>query len=154
MSTQISAYRRVASLYKWDYQKAEMALADALEQLNRLRRTCHKLDAEIDALLESGAGTPAAFDTSMREAVLRLVAELNGKLAAYRQAYDAQILLVLDLRKALMMAQVRKDKSLEKHREAVTLHRLARSAKEVEELTDVYAANLFRSQVAATAGRG
>ena len=65
MSTQISAYRRVASLYKWDYQKAEMALADAMAQLNRLRRTCHKLDAEIDALLESGAGTPAAFDTSM-----------------------------------------------------------------------------------------
>jgi chromosome segregation ATPase len=154
MSTQISAYRRVASLYKWDYQKAEMALADAMAQLNRLRRTCHKLDAEIDALLESGAGTPAAFDTSMREAVLRLVAELNGKLAAYRQAYDAQILVVLDLRKALMMARVRKDKSLEKHREAVSLHRLARSAKEVEELTDVYAANLFRSQVAATAGRG
>ena len=118
MSTQISAYRRVASLYKWDYQKAEMALADAMAQLNRLRRTCHKLDAEIDALLDSGAGTPAAFDTSMREAVLRLVAELNGKLAAYRQAYDAQILVVLDLRKALMMAQVRKDKSLEKHREA------------------------------------
>lgn len=153
MSTQISAYRRVASLYKWDYQKAEMALADAMAQLNRLRRTCHKLDAEIDALLESGAGTPAAFDTSMREAVLRLVAELNGKLAAYRQAYDAQILVVLDLRKALMMAQVRKDKSLEKHREAVSLHRQARSAKDVEELTDVYAANLFRSQVAATAGR-
>lgn len=154
MSTQISAYRRVASLYKWDYQKAEMALADAMAQLNRLRRTCHKLDAEIDALLESGTGTPAAFDTSMREAVLRLVAELNGKLAAYRQAYDAQILVVLDLRKALMMARVRKDKSLEKHREAVSLHRLARSAKEVEELTDVYAANLFRSQVATAAGRG
>jgi polar amino acid transport system ATP-binding protein len=38
MSTELRGYRRVASLYKWDYQKAEMALADAMEELNRLRR--------------------------------------------------------------------------------------------------------------------
>jgi hypothetical protein len=32
MSTELRGYRRVASLYKWDYQKAEMALADAMEE--------------------------------------------------------------------------------------------------------------------------
>ncbi len=149
MSVQLGGYRRVASLYKWDYQKAEMALADAMEELNRLRRSCHKLDAAIDGLLD-GDGA-ALLDGGLREGVLRLAFELNAKLDVYRKAYDAQIVVVLDLRKQLMMAKVRKDKSHEKHRTAVAELWQARAAKQVEELSDVYVANLVRRRAGHTA---
>jgi hypothetical protein len=144
MSTELRGYRRVASLYKWDYQKAEMALADAMEELNRLRRSAHKLDAEIDTLLE-GDGA-ALLDAGTRDGLLRLASELRTKLEGYRKAHDLQVLIVLDLRKQLMMAKVRKDKSHEKHREAVAALWQARTAKQVEELSDVHVANLVRQR--------
>ena len=87
-------------------------------------------------------------DEDEREAgrLLRLASELRTKLEGYRKAHDLQVLIVLDLRKQLMMAKVRKDKSHEKHREAVAALWQARTAKQVEELSDVHVANLVRQR--------
>ena len=147
MSSQLGVYRRVASLYKWDYQKAEMALAEEMARLNHLRRSCHRLDASLDALLDGGE--PERVDADAREGMLRLAGELSGRLDSLRAAYDAQVLQVLDCRRRLLMARARRDRSAEKRDAARAAWQRARVEREAAELADIHVARRVRRSTTA-----
>jgi hypothetical protein len=67
---------------------------------------------------------------------------LNEKLVGYRRAYHQQAVLVVSLRKKLLQARTRRDKSHDRHQSAVVgLHKRL-EAKELEAIADLFAGRL------------
>jgi chromosome segregation ATPase len=144
MRNSIRAYERVASKYKWDYQAVEFELAESLEKLGLLSRTCNRLSAELDNILSSDTRSdePYPVDTQRAQSVLQLAAALNEKLVGYRHAYHQQAAEVVKLRKKLLQARTRRDKSHDRHQSAIVdLHKRL-EARELEGIADLFAGRL------------
>lgn len=132
-------FKRVAKKYHWDYQAAELALADGLATLSGLKQTVDRLSADIDALLaqpETPFDLRQQFSADFQSTLHRLVHTLNGQLGEYRRAYFAQSGQVVALRQQLMLAKVRRDKSRERLQMAIADEYKARLDNEMLEIAD------------------
>ena len=141
MNSQIRAYKRVASKYKWDYQGAELELAENLKELTRLSRICNHLSSELDELLQvdSQSSHRVSINPERSDSLFMLATSLNDKLAGYRLAYQQQTSRVVNLRKQLLQARTRRDKSRDKYQAAITAFHKQLEAKESNEIADLFA---------------
>lgn len=140
MNSRIQAYRRVASRYKWDYQTAELALADSLKELTRLSRLCSRLSTELNGLLQvDGQSTPViSIIPEHSESLFLLATALKDKLVGYRRAHQQQASRVVDLRKQLLQARTRRDKSRDRYLAAIGELRERVQQKESDEMADLF----------------
>jgi len=151
MNDKIRSYQRVASKYKWDYQNVEHELADNLEELAKLSRTCNRLSAELEGLLsiDSQHSEQQSIDPQRAQSVLWLAASLNEKLVDYRRLYHQQAARVVKLRKKLLQARTRRDKSKDKAQSAVVDFHKQREEKELDEIADRFVGRLHKQNTVA-----
>ena len=132
-------FQRVAKKYHWDYQSAELVLADAMAELSVLKRTVDRLSSDIDGLLkqpETPFDVRQQFSASHQITLHNLVRALEAQRSTYRQAYFAQSGRIVTLRKELMLAKVRRDKSRERQRAAIVADHKSRLDAEMLDIAD------------------
>jgi hypothetical protein len=146
MSLTRSRYYRVAKKYRWDYLRLEIELAASLERAADLQSTCSRLSADIDSLLgrDAAQDSAAAFNRDQFESRIWLVDTLTKKLAGYRRAYHQQAEGLVNLRQQLLYAKLSRDKSEDKHQQALQCFWQQRNEQEISELAEAYTARTGR----------
>lgn len=133
-------HRRVASQSKWKYQEQGALVLQKMSRLKECQRRCATLRDDLQGMSREQLQWQETgyFDGAQREAVLRLMGEVNESLLAWEAAADKQIDEVRRARLDLARAKQRKEKSEEKYQAALRELREAEESSSDRELEDIY----------------